>query len=120
MHKQHKEYIFVPTHAASHATKVIRIGVFLDYERGVLSFYNASTAVEKRHLYTFRTFFNRPVWPLLSLRQGKLQVLTGLPVPRNLVWKTRWPRDVTVAETYTMAGFQNIQSRQNFERTMIW
>jgi len=89
MHKQHKEYIFVPTHAASHATKVIRIGVFLDYERGVLSFYNASTAVEKRHLYTFRTFFNRPVWPLLSLRQGKLQVLTGLPVPRNLVWKTR-------------------------------
>ncbi|XP_076817904.1 uncharacterized protein LOC143463326 isoform X2 [Clavelina lepadiformis] len=89
IHKHHREYIFVPTHAATNAAKVIRIGVFLDYERGVLSFYNASTAAEKRHLYTFRTFFNRPVWPLLSLRQGKLQVLTGLPVPRNLVWKSR-------------------------------
>nr|XP_026692648.1 E3 ubiquitin-protein ligase TRIM39-like [Ciona intestinalis] len=88
-HKHHKEYIFVPTHVAARATKVVRIGIFLDYERGVLSFYNASTASEKRHIYTFRTFFNRPVWPLLSLRQGKLQILTGLAVPRNLVWKTR-------------------------------
>ncbi|XP_039265924.2 uncharacterized protein LOC120341475 [Styela clava] len=88
MHKGRKEYIFVASHIAN-SSKIMRIGLFLDYEKGILSFYNSSNPAEKRHLYTFRTFFNRPVWPLISLRQGKLQIITGLPIPKNLVWKTR-------------------------------
>ena len=99
IHKNSKDFVFIPSHAASKALKVVRVGIYLDYERGVLAFYNAnsssttatSSVVDHKpaHIYTFRTFFNRPVWPMLSIRQGKLHVSTGLLVPKNLVWKTK-------------------------------
>jgi len=89
MHKNSKDFVFIPCHAASKALKITRIGVYLHYERGVLAFYNANNPSDRKHIYTFRTRFNRPVWPVLSLKQGKLTVSTGLEVPKNLTWKAQ-------------------------------
>jgi len=89
MHKNSKDFVFIPSHAASKALKITRIGVYLHYERGVLAFYNANNPSDRKHIYTFRTRFNRPVWPAFSLKQGKLTVSTGLDIPKNLTWKAK-------------------------------
>ncbi|XP_009075747.1 PREDICTED: tripartite motif-containing protein 14, partial [Acanthisitta chloris] len=48
-----------------------RIGVFLDYEAGILSFYNVSDGMA--HLHTFRCKFTEPVYPALRLWEGSIR-----------------------------------------------
>ncbi|GAB0205176.1 tripartite motif-containing protein 14 [Grus japonensis] len=45
-----------------------RIGIFLDYEAGILSFYNVTDGMA--HLHTFRCKFTEPVYPALRLWEG--------------------------------------------------
>ncbi|XP_035287686.1 E3 ubiquitin-protein ligase TRIM47 isoform X1 [Anguilla anguilla] len=40
-----------------------RVGVYLDYERGRVSFYDA---VAMKHVYTFEAYFDEPVFPFFS------------------------------------------------------
>ncbi|XP_058881836.1 tripartite motif-containing protein 14-like [Acipenser ruthenus] len=47
-----------------------RIGVFLDYEAGTLSFFD--TMYGMRHLYTFKANFTEPVYPALRLWEGAI------------------------------------------------
>nr|XP_025955173.1 tripartite motif-containing protein 14 [Dromaius novaehollandiae] len=47
-----------------------RIGIFLDYEAGILSFYNATDGMA--HLHTFRCKFTEPVYPALRLWEGSI------------------------------------------------
>ncbi|XP_068784688.1 tripartite motif-containing protein 14 isoform X2 [Struthio camelus] len=47
-----------------------RIGIFLDYEAGVLSFYNVTDGMA--HLHTFRCKFTEPVYPALRLWEGSI------------------------------------------------
>ncbi|XP_033889839.1 tripartite motif-containing protein 14-like [Acipenser ruthenus] len=47
-----------------------RIGVFLDYEAGTLSFFDAMCGM--RHLYTFKANFTEPVYPALRLWEGAI------------------------------------------------
>ncbi|XP_077201692.1 tripartite motif-containing protein 14 [Paroedura picta] len=49
-----------------------RVGVFLDYEAGLLSFYNVSFGME--HLHTFRSRFTEPVCPALRLWEGTITI----------------------------------------------
>nr|XP_033774363.1 FSD1-like protein isoform X2 [Geotrypetes seraphini] len=55
-----------------------RIGVFCDFDGGLLSFYNASS---KQLLYTFKTKFIQPVVPGFMVWCGGLTLYTGLQVP---------------------------------------
>ncbi|NXF77162.1 TRI14 protein, partial [Sclerurus mexicanus] len=48
-----------------------RIGIFLDYEAGILSFYNVSDGMA--HLHTFRCKFTEPVYPALRLWEGSIR-----------------------------------------------
>ncbi|NWV51215.1 TRI14 protein, partial [Daphoenositta chrysoptera] len=47
------------------------IGVFLDYEAGILSFYNVSDGMA--HLHTFCCKFTEPVYPALRLWEGSIR-----------------------------------------------
>ncbi|KAG7456881.1 hypothetical protein MATL_G00240520 [Megalops atlanticus] len=55
-----------------------RIGVYCNYEEGVLSFYNART---KQLIHTFRAKFTQPVLPAFMVWNGSFSVQTGLQVP---------------------------------------
>uniref|UniRef100_H3D6M3 Fibronectin type III and SPRY domain containing 1 n=1 Tax=Tetraodon nigroviridis TaxID=99883 RepID=H3D6M3_TETNG len=54
------------------------IGVYVNYEEGVLSFYNAKT---KQLMHTFKTKFQQPVIPAFMVWNGSFSVVTGLQVP---------------------------------------
>ncbi|XP_057900130.1 tripartite motif-containing protein 14 [Melospiza georgiana] len=47
------------------------IGIFLDYEAGILSFYNVSDGMA--HLHTFCCKFTEPVYPALRLWEGSIR-----------------------------------------------
>ncbi|KAI1887769.1 hypothetical protein AGOR_G00193770 [Albula goreensis] len=49
-----------------------RLGVFLDYEAGTLSFYDALSGM--RHLYTFQAKFTEPIYPALRLWEGPISL----------------------------------------------
>ncbi|XP_074993964.1 tripartite motif-containing protein 14 [Calonectris borealis] len=49
-----------------------RIGIFLDYEAGILSFYNVTYGMT--HLHTFRCKFTEPVYPALRLWEGSIGI----------------------------------------------
>lgn len=49
-----------------------RLGIFLDYEAGILAFYDVSGGM--RHLHTFRTAFQEPLYPALRLWEGTLSI----------------------------------------------
>ncbi|XP_035503076.1 fibronectin type III and SPRY domain-containing protein 1 isoform X2 [Scophthalmus maximus] len=54
------------------------IGVYVNYDEGVLSFYNAKT---KQLMHTFKTKFPQPVIPAFMVWNGSFSVVTGLQVP---------------------------------------
>ncbi|XP_015507696.1 tripartite motif-containing protein 14, partial [Parus major] len=47
------------------------IGIFLNYEAGILSFYNVSDGMA--HLHTFHCKFTEPVYPALRLWEGSIR-----------------------------------------------
>ncbi|XP_018407922.1 PREDICTED: tripartite motif-containing protein 14 [Nanorana parkeri] len=49
-----------------------KIGVFLDYESGVLSFFDVRAGM--RHLHTFRCRFTEPLYPALRLWDGSITI----------------------------------------------
>ncbi|XP_067320071.1 tripartite motif-containing protein 14 [Anolis sagrei] len=49
-----------------------RVGVFLDYEAGVLSFYNVTDGMA--HLHTFHSKFTEPIYPALRVWDGALTI----------------------------------------------
>ncbi|XP_048193770.1 tripartite motif-containing protein 14 [Perognathus longimembris pacificus] len=49
-----------------------RIGVFLDYEAGVLAFYDVTGGM--RHLHTFHAAFQEPLYPALRLWEGAIRI----------------------------------------------
>ncbi|XP_009979825.1 PREDICTED: tripartite motif-containing protein 14, partial [Tauraco erythrolophus] len=49
-----------------------RIGIFLDYEAGILSFYNVTDCMA--HLHTFRCRFTEPVYPAVRLWEGSIGI----------------------------------------------
>ncbi|XP_054440926.1 tripartite motif-containing protein 14 [Pteronotus mesoamericanus] len=49
-----------------------RLGVFLDYEAGILAFYDVSGGMS--HLHTFRAAFQEPLYPALRLWEGVLSI----------------------------------------------
>lgn len=49
-----------------------RVGVFLDYEAGLLSFYNVTVGMA--HLHTFRSKFTEPIYPALRLWEGTITI----------------------------------------------
>lgn len=49
-----------------------RLGVFLDYEAGILSFYDVSGGMS--HLHTFRAAFQEPLYPALRLWEGAISI----------------------------------------------
>lgn len=60
----------------------LQIGVFLDYERGILSFYNAHL---HQHLHTFTCCFHHYVLPCFALdKPGALRLQTGLTTPKYI------------------------------------
>uniref|UniRef100_A0A8C5M6A6 Fibronectin type III and SPRY domain-containing protein 1 n=1 Tax=Leptobrachium leishanense TaxID=445787 RepID=A0A8C5M6A6_9ANUR len=58
-----------------------RIGVYCNYQEGILSFYNA---VNKQMLHTFRTKFTQPLLPAFMVWCGSFSVYTGLQVPSSV------------------------------------
>ncbi|XP_072294341.1 fibronectin type III and SPRY domain-containing protein 1 [Eucyclogobius newberryi] len=54
------------------------IGVYCNYEEGVLSFYNAKT---KQLMHSFKTKFPQPVIPAFMVWNGSFSVVSGLQVP---------------------------------------
>ncbi|XP_014349709.2 E3 ubiquitin/ISG15 ligase TRIM25-like [Latimeria chalumnae] len=51
-----------------------KVGMYLDYEEGILSFYNVTETF--RHLYTFNCTFTKPVYPGCFITQdGWIQIL---------------------------------------------
>ncbi|XP_044514435.1 fibronectin type III and SPRY domain-containing protein 1 [Gracilinanus agilis] len=57
------------------------IGVHCDFDKGVLSFYNART---KQLLHTFKAKFNQPLLPAFMVWCGNFQVSSGLQVPSSV------------------------------------
>ncbi|KAM6230076.1 FSD1-like protein isoform 2-T2 [Porphyrio hochstetteri] len=55
-----------------------RIGIYCDFDGGLLAFYNANS---KELLHTFRTKFTQPLLPGFMIWCGGLTVSTGLQVP---------------------------------------
>lgn len=49
-----------------------RLGIFLDYEAGILSFYDVSGSM--RHLHTFRAAFQEALYPALRLWEGAISI----------------------------------------------
>ncbi|XP_034520061.1 tripartite motif-containing protein 14 isoform X2 [Ailuropoda melanoleuca] len=49
-----------------------RLGVYLDYEAGILSFYDVSGGMS--HLHTFRAAFQEPLYPALRLWEGAISI----------------------------------------------
>ncbi|XP_065513223.1 tripartite motif-containing protein 14 [Caloenas nicobarica] len=49
-----------------------RIGIFLDYEAGILSFYSVTDGMA--HLHTFHCKFTEPVYPAVRLWEGSIGV----------------------------------------------
>ncbi|XP_027695389.1 tripartite motif-containing protein 14-like isoform X2 [Vombatus ursinus] len=49
-----------------------RIGIFLDYEAGILSFYDMTCGVT--HLHTFYSRFQEPLYPALRLWEGSITI----------------------------------------------
>ncbi|XP_044514186.1 tripartite motif-containing protein 14 [Gracilinanus agilis] len=49
-----------------------RIGIFLDYEAGILSFYDITCGMS--HLHTFRSRFQEPLYPALRLWEGSITI----------------------------------------------
>ncbi|XP_061477921.1 tripartite motif-containing protein 14 [Rhineura floridana] len=49
-----------------------RVGVLLDYEAGILSFYNVTGGMA--HLHTFHSKFTKPVYPALRLWEGTITI----------------------------------------------
>lgn len=63
-HVQHKsENIFV----SSRGWRSSRVGMYLDWPAGTLSLYRVS-ADSQIHLHTFKTTFNKPLYPAVQLR----------------------------------------------------
>uniref|UniRef100_A0A3Q3N5E5 Fibronectin type III and SPRY domain-containing protein 1 n=1 Tax=Mastacembelus armatus TaxID=205130 RepID=A0A3Q3N5E5_9TELE len=54
------------------------IGVYVNFDEGVLSFYNAKT---KQLMHTFKTKFQQPIIPAFMVWNGSFSVVTGLQVP---------------------------------------
>ncbi|XP_063169572.1 probable E3 ubiquitin-protein ligase MID2 isoform X1 [Candoia aspera] len=55
-----------------------RLGVLLDYDNNVLSFYDPANSL---HLHTFEIAFVLPVCPTFTIWNKSLMVVTGLPAP---------------------------------------
>ncbi|XP_006887027.1 PREDICTED: tripartite motif-containing protein 14 [Elephantulus edwardii] len=49
-----------------------RLGIFLDYEAGVLAFYDVTGNMS--HLHTFRSAFQEPLYPALRLWEGAISI----------------------------------------------
>lgn len=64
-----------------------RVGVFLHYEKGELTFYNADSPEELLPLYTFRAEFQGKLYPVLDMcwhERGTNALPLVLPTPRML------------------------------------
>ncbi|XP_053129659.1 probable E3 ubiquitin-protein ligase MID2 isoform X4 [Hemicordylus capensis] len=55
-----------------------RLGVLLDYDNNVLSFYDPANSL---HLHTFEVSFILPVCPTFTIWNKSLMVISGLPAP---------------------------------------
>ncbi|XP_065806629.1 NLR family CARD domain-containing protein 3-like isoform X1 [Labrus bergylta] len=62
---------------SSFSSRSSRVGVYLDWPAGTLSFYKASSDSQTR-LHTFKTTFNRPVYPAVELQAGSSALLCQL------------------------------------------
>lgn len=49
-----------------------RLGIFLDYEAGVLAFYEVTGGMN--HLHTFHASFQEPLYPALRLWEGAISI----------------------------------------------
>lgn len=62
-----------------------RIGVFLDYDNGLLSFYSV-TPGQLSHIYTFNEKFTRPLFPGFSFKKGCVSLC-------DIDWILHWISD---------------------------
>uniref|UniRef100_A0A3B3QRZ3 B30.2/SPRY domain-containing protein n=1 Tax=Paramormyrops kingsleyae TaxID=1676925 RepID=A0A3B3QRZ3_9TELE len=53
-----------------------RVGVYLDYEEGQISFYNVD---HRCHIYTFKDEFTVKLFPLFGTKKGCFKIFTSLP-----------------------------------------
>ncbi|XP_070566597.1 E3 ubiquitin-protein ligase Midline-1-like [Ptychodera flava] len=67
-----------------------RLGIYLDYNRGKVAFFNAST---KKHLFTFHTKFVQAVCPAFEVNKGEMTISTGLQIPEYVAEKMGLPRE---------------------------